>query len=164
MELLLHKNYPFVAMRKKAYLFSGALVGLSLLLFLIMGLNYGVDFVGGTSMEVKFKDAVELDKIRQIVTSKFNSDRIQNFGAPNEVLIHVHEQGEKVSGELVSLLQTSFQGNDVEIRSVSQVGPKVGDELKSSAVWATIWLILTITNSAGRSGANPTSRFTTPAP
>jgi len=142
MELLLHKNYPFVAWRKKAYLLSGAFVGLSLLLFLIMGLNYGVDFVGGTSMEVKFKDAVELDKIRQIITAKFNSDRIQNFGAPNEILIHVHEQGEKVSSDIASLLKSSFQGNDVEIRSVSQVGPKVGDELKSSAVWATIWGLL----------------------
>lgn len=139
MEFFVNKSYPFVAMRTKAYLVSGSLILLSLVLFFIMGLNYGVDFVGGTSLEVKFRDPVELEKVRSVVSSKFTSDRIQNFGSQNDVLIHIIEQNDKVAGELITLLNTSFAGNSVEMRSVSQVGPKIGEELKSSAVWATLW-------------------------
>lgn len=139
MEFFVNKSYPFVAMRTKAYLFSGSLIMLSLVLFFIMGLNYGVDFVGGTSLEVKFKDPVELDKVRSVVSSKFTADRIQNFGSSNDVLIHIIEQNDRVAGEVLNLLNTNFTSNSVEMRSVSQVGPKIGDELKGSAVWATLW-------------------------
>lgn len=139
MEFLVNKNYAFVAQRTKAYLISGSLIILSLLLFFIMDLNYGVDFVGGTSLEVKFKDPVELEKVRTVVSSKFGADRIQNFGSPNDVLIHVIEQHDKVASEVLTLLNTNFSTNPAEMRSVSQVGPKIGEELKSSAVWATLW-------------------------
>ena len=139
MEFFVNKSYPFVAMRTKAYLFSGSLIMLSLVLFFIMGLNYGVDFVGGTSLEVKFKDPVELDKVRSVVSSKFTADRIQNFGSSNDILIHIIEQNDRVAGEVLNLLNTNFTSNSVEMRSVSQVGPKIGDELKGSAVWATLW-------------------------
>lgn len=139
MELLVNKNIDFAAKRRTAYLVSGTFVLVSLGMFLLMGLNYGVDFVGGTSMEVQFSDPVELDKIRSVISSKFGADRIQNFGEPTNVLIHVHEQNNEVSGEVKQLLTSSFPGNTIEMRSVSQVGPKIGSELKSSAVWATIW-------------------------
>jgi preprotein translocase subunit SecF len=139
MEFLVNKSYKFVEMRTKAYLVSGSLIAISLILFFVMGLNYGVDFVGGTSLEVKFKDPVELDKVRTVISSKFGADRIQNFGTPNDVLIHVLEQNDKVAGDVLELLNASFANNSVEMRSVSQVGPKIGDELKSSAVWATLW-------------------------
>lgn len=144
MELLVNKNYPFVENRRTAYLISGSLVTLSLLLFLFIGLNYGVDFVGGTSMEVKFQQPVELDKIRHLISTKFGADRIQNFGSSNEVLIHVHEQYDGVATEVLEMLKKNFDGNDVEMRSFSQVGPKIGDELKISAVWATIWGLIFI--------------------
>ena len=139
MEFLVNKNYGFVAMRTKAYLVSGSLIMLSLILFFIMDLNYGVDFVGGTSLEVKFKEPVELEKVRSVVSSKFGADRIQNFGSPSDVLIHVIEQNDKVPGEVLTLLNANFSTNPVEMRSFSQVGPKIGSELKSSAVWATVW-------------------------
>ncbi len=139
MEFFVNKSYPFVAMRTKAYLLSGSLIMMSLVLFFIMGLNYGVDFVGGTSLEVKFKDPVELDRVRSVVSSKFTADRIQNFGSSNDVLIHIIEQNDRVAGEVLNLLNTNFTSNSVEMRSVSQVGPKIGDELKGSAVWATLW-------------------------
>lgn len=144
MELLINKNYPFVQNRRTAYLISGSLVTLSLLLFLFIGLNYGVDFIGGTSMEVKFQQPVELDKIRHLISTKFGADRIQNFGSNNDILIHVQEQHDNVATEVLAMLKKNFEGNDVEMRSVSQVGPKIGDELKISAVWATIWGLIFI--------------------
>ncbi|NUM82301.1 protein translocase subunit SecF [bacterium] len=144
MELLVNKNFPFVQNRRTAYLISGSLVTLSLLLFLFIGLNYGVDFIGGTSMEVKFQQPVELDKIRHLISTKFGADRIQNFGSSNDILIHVQEQHDNVATEVLAMLKKNFEGNDVEMRSVSQVGPKIGDELKISAVWATIWGLIFI--------------------
>jgi preprotein translocase subunit SecF len=120
-------------------LLSGSLIALSLVLFVVRGLNYGVDFVGGTSVELRFQNPVELDRVRSLVSSQFGADRIQRLGTPNEVLVHVIEQHDRVANDLVGMLRTSFPENAVELRSVSQVGPKIGEELKSSAVWATIW-------------------------
>lgn len=139
MELFVNKNYPFVDTRRNAYIVSGTLILISLLLFFFRGLNYGVDFVGGTSIEVKFSSKVELEKVRSIVSSKYSSDRIQDFGNGNEVLIHVLEQNNEVAPTVLKLLSDNFSGNTVELRSVSQVGPKIGDELKVSAIWASIW-------------------------
>ncbi len=139
MEFLVNKNYQFVGLRKKAYLVSGTLITISLLFYVFIGLNYGVDFVGGTSIELRFQEPVPLDQLRSIVSSKFGADRVQSLGEANQILVHVIEQHERVSGELTDILKVSFPNNPVEIRSVSQVGPKIGDELKSSAVWATIW-------------------------
>lgn len=144
MEILVNKNYPFVALRKRAYLISGTLIMISLLMYVFVGLNYGVDFVGGTSIELKFKDPVEVDQIRSLVSSKYGADRIQRLGEPNEVLVHVIEQQDRVANDLADLLRKSLPGNTVELRSVSKVGPKMGDELKSAAVWATIWGLLFI--------------------
>lgn len=144
MELFVNKNYPFVDTRRNAYIFSGTIILISLMLFFFRGLNYGVDFVGGTSIEVKFSSKVELEKVRSIVSSKYNSDRIQDFGNGNEVLIHVLEQNNEVAPTVLKLMNDNFPGNSVELRSVSQVGPKIGDELKVSAIWASIWGLLFI--------------------
>ncbi|MCK6542125.1 protein translocase subunit SecF [bacterium] len=144
MELFVNKNYPLVDTRRNAYIFSGILILISLLLFFFRGLNYGVDFVGGTSIEVKFNSKVELEKVRSIVSSKYSSDRIQDFGNGNEVLIHVLEQNNEVAPTVLKLMNDNFPGNSVELRSVSQVGPKIGDELKVSAIWASIWGLLFI--------------------
>ncbi|HMV25685.1 MAG TPA: protein translocase subunit SecF [bacterium] len=144
MELFVNKNYPLVDTRRNAYIFSGLLILISLLLFFFRGLNYGVDFVGGTSIEVKFSSKVELEKVRSIVSSKYSSDRIQDFGNGNEVLIHVLEQNNDVAPTVLKLMNDNFPGNSVELRSVSQVGPKIGDELKVSAIWASIWGLLFI--------------------
>ncbi len=139
MELLIDTAFHFVGWRRHAYLVSGSLIALSLALFVFKGLNYGVDFVGGTSVELKFGNPVELDRVRSLVSSQFGADRIQRLGTPNEVLVHVVEQHDRVANELVGLLRNNFPDNPVELRSVSQVGPKIGEELKSAAVWATIW-------------------------
>ena len=144
MELFKNSNIPFVSNRFKAYIFSGFMILTSVVLFAVIGLNYGVDFVGGTSIEVRFRDAVELEKVRSIVSGKFVADRVQNFGSPNDILIHVLEQRDGIDKEIVSLLEKNLQNNPVELRSVSQVGPKIGSELKTSAIWATIWGLIFI--------------------
>ena len=139
MEFLINKNYRFIEDRRKAYVLSGVLITLSILLFAFKGLNYGVDFLGGSSLEVRFKSPVELDEVRRVVATKYTADRIQNFGASNDVLIHVVEQNEQVKNGLVALLRQNFTNNSIEERSFNQVGPKIGDELKSAALWATLW-------------------------
>lgn len=139
MELFKNVNYPFIVNRRKAYLFSAAAIITSIVIFFTIGLNFGVDFIGGTSIEVRFEQPVPLDKVRSIVSSKYNADRVQNFGAPEEVLIHVMEQYDGIDKEVIALLSKNMPDNKAEIRSVSQVGPKIGSELKTSAIWATIW-------------------------
>ncbi len=144
MELFKNANYSFIPQRSKAYIVSGFLILASVVLFAFVGLNFGVDFVGGTSIEVRFNEPLELEKIRSVVSSKFKADRVQNFGAPNEILIHVLEQYDGIDKEIIALLEKEIPENLVELRSVSQVGPKIGSELKTSAIWATIWGLIFI--------------------
>lgn len=144
MEIFKNPNYKFISSRFKAYMLSGTIILISISIFVTIGLNYGVDFVGGTSLELKFEQPVELDKVRTVLSSKFQTDRVQNFGAPDEVLVHVIEQNDKVAPDIVALLEQHFPGNKIEVRSVSQVGPKIGQELKTAAVWATIWGLIFI--------------------
>lgn len=82
MELFVNKNYPLVDTRRNAYIFSGILILISLLLFFFRGLNYGVDFVGGTSIEVKFNSKVELEKfaalfLRSIALTVFRTSEME---------------------------------------------------------------------------------------
>ncbi len=144
MEFFKNPNYKFVSNRFKAYMLSGTIILISIGIFVTIGLNYGVDFAGGTSLELKFEQPVELEKVRTVLSSKFQTDRVQSFGAPDEVLVHVIEQNDKVAPDIVALLEQHFTGNKIEVRSVSQVGPKIGQELKTAAVWATIWGLIFI--------------------
>src|SRR5271154_1902838 len=115
-----------------------------ILLYFFHGLNFGIDFVGGTLMEVQTKaGTADLAKMRATIAGLHLGDfQLQQFGAPNDVLIRVSQQpgGDAAQQEAVQKVRDAL-GSDVEYRRVEVVGPSVSSELLS---YGTIGLVLAI--------------------
>ncbi len=137
----------FMAVRTKAMAISAALILISLgaMIYnkLTMGsfFNYGVDFAGGTLIQVRFDTPPDIDRLRKALKQAgFKDFVIQSFGSPNEVIIRTPQS----SGELKGLQERAksaiakVYGKGFEIRRVEMVGPKVGKELKRKGVKAII--------------------------
>jgi len=108
--------------------------------FLHNGLKYGVDFAGGILIQIKFSQAVDISEIRNAMEAMGSKDAmVQKFGGENEFLIRVEKTGEDLEGmskKIQASLQEQFKGKTLEIRRVEVVGPKVGKDLKTKALWA----------------------------
>jgi len=95
------------------------------------GLNFSVEFTGGTLMEVSYKESADVDRIRQALEKAGLKAEVQNFGSSREVLIRMHPEKNQsnaaVSQKVMQLLQVD--GKAVELRRVEFVGPQVGEEL-----------------------------------
>ncbi len=125
-------NYDFLGKRKIAVIASGILMIISLVTFFVNGLSFGIDFTGGTLVEVYYDLPPELNDVREILHSNgFEDAEVQNFGTTRDVLIRLgmyeNVKNEQISSTVLSLLQQSDP--NVEMRRVEFVGPKVGGEL-----------------------------------
>jgi preprotein translocase SecF subunit len=137
---------PFVSYFKFFFILSMALNLLTILLLATMGLNFGIDFRGGTLIEVRTQQNADLGALRsQLGGLGLGDVQIQEFGAPNDVLIRVAEQpgGEKAQQEAVTKVQAAL-GSGVEIRRTEVVGGTVSRELLEKAVWALVLTCLGI--------------------
>lgn len=137
----------FIRFRTFSYVFSGALAILSLVMLATMGLNFGIDFRGGTLIEIGTKDGpADLSGLRSTLGKLGLGDvEIQEFGAPTDVLIRVEEQsgGETAQQVVVAKIKDAL-GDGVEYRRVEVVGPKVSGELVNTGVIAVIVAILAV--------------------
>lgn len=141
-------NIDFIGHRKFFYLTSGLLCLISLLLIFFKGFNYGIDFAGGTIVQVKFNEKADLDEIRELF-SKLNLGEviIQNFGSDKEVLIRLVRLGEDldvVSDRISDTLYNRYGKDNVAIERVEQVGPQIGSQLKKKAFYAIIYSLIGI--------------------
>ncbi len=103
--------------------------------------RYGVDFAGGTLIQVRFKEPPDLDRLRKALKSEgFTDFTIQSFGSPNEVIIRTPKSSGELKGiqEMARRAIEKVYGKDFEIRRVEMVGPKVGRELKEKGIKAII--------------------------
>ncbi len=139
-------NVPFISRRIIFFIFSGALVAASIGLFLVRGLNYGIDFKGGIMMEVRTDGPADVSSMRTMLSGLgIGEVALQEFGAPNEVLIRLQKQkgGTKAQASAVDAVKAKL-GPKVEYRRTEFVGPKVSQELLLSGVEAVSFAILAI--------------------
>ncbi|MFL2721412.1 MAG: protein translocase subunit SecF [Gammaproteobacteria bacterium] len=124
-------NIPFMSYRKIASIFSIILFVVSVLSLSFKGLSLGLDFSGGTLVEVKYEEAVELEDIRTVLNENgFDDIQVVNFGTVQDVLIKVADQdGNSSIGETVFniLENNNLEG---ELKRIEFVGPQVGSELR----------------------------------
>jgi len=142
-------HIDFIGNRKAAMVISGLLVLLSIGLLVFRGLNFGIDFTGGTLVEVKFKQAPAIADVRTALTpTGYGQAIIQEYGAPDEILIRVqNKQGKKssaISTEILGALTKAFGREAVQMRRVEFVGPQVGDELTHAGIMAVLIAMLAI--------------------
>lgn len=127
-------SFDIVGKRHIAYLFSGGLVLLTIVLLLTKGLNLGIDFKGGLLIEVKVPETLTIGAVRDKVNQlNLGETSLQEFGDPQTLLIRVqHTDGQNPQGTIEKIKQTL--GNGVDYRRVEFVGPQVGDELKKAGI------------------------------
>ena len=133
--------------RKVAVIFSALLLGVSLVSLVTQNLNFGIDFTGGTLVEVGYQETVELDQVRNVLSAtEFRDAVVQYFGSARDILIRVAQvQGRNsadISSEIIEVLQQS--GKSVEIRRVEFVGPQVGEDLQEDGGLAMIYALIMI--------------------
>jgi preprotein translocase subunit SecF len=147
-QLIKSTNIDFLSKSKYFVILSSILCILSAGIILTKGFNYGIDFAGGTIVQVQFEKTPNLDNLRKSLNAMNLGDVvIQNFGDPKEVLIRVEQSNEKlteVSKKIKSQLEKSFKGNKFILERVEQVGPKVGKDLKGKALMAIAYALVGI--------------------
>ncbi len=140
-------KFDFMSFKERAIILSLILIVLSIGSMVYNKMttggffNYGVDFAGGTLIQVRFNEPPDLDRLRKALKEEgFKDFTIQSFGSPNEVLIRTPQS----SGELRGLQEKAkraiakLYGNNFEVRRIEMVGPKVGKELKRKGIKAII--------------------------
>ena len=119
----------FMRPRKIASALSISLVILSIFSLSFKGLNAGLDFTGGTLIEIKLSQSTNLEEIREVLGSKLEDDfQISYFGSEQDVLIKIPRGSENnLSDEIVAALKNSFQ---FDLRRKDFIGPQIGEELR----------------------------------
>jgi len=135
-------NIDFMGKWRYAVVISGVLLLVSVGSLLTRGLNLGIDFTGGTLIEVAYPQAVDLDTVRPLLSkSGYDQAQVQYFGTSRDLLIYLPPQEGLDSAKLSEAVFSKLrQGNpDVELRRVEYVGPQVGDELAVQGGLAMIY-------------------------
>jgi preprotein translocase subunit SecF len=137
-------NINFMGIRTFGFMLSGLLTIASIVLFFTHGLNYGIDFSGGTIIEVRSTSGpADLGKMRSDLDSLGLHATLQNFGGPEDVLIRLQEQSDKTQEQTVNQVKAKL-GSAYEYRRTEVVGPTVGAELIKAGVEATILALFAI--------------------
>lgn len=140
------KVINFMGQRKLAVLFSGLLLLVSIVSLATKQLNWGLDFTGGTLVEIHYSATADLNAIRSTLeTQGYAGSSVMSFGSDQDVLIRLPQGYSDAEGTaLLSLLQETFVG-DVELRRMEFVGPQVGDELREQGGLAMLLAIGLVT-------------------
>jgi len=131
--------YNFMAKRLPFMMLSGIILIASLTLLITKGLNFGIDFAGGTIVQVKYEQKAPIDKIRSILnaTEEFNNASITEFGSPEEIIIRITGSSSDLNSDLGDTISALLvQTGKYEVRRVDIVGPKVGGELREKGLMA----------------------------
>ena len=124
------KVYNFMGLRKYALAFSIFLLLGSLISLSIQGLQLGLDFTGGTQVEVGYQVPADVEKLRgQLESNGFEKPIVVHFGSDRDVLIRLQGKPEQGLSDLVYKALQSH-GETVELRRVDYVGPQIGEELR----------------------------------
>lgn len=144
----LYSEFDFMGLRKPAMLMSATLLLLSIVSLSVLKLNVGIDFTGGSVIEVGYRQAVELQPIRNALASSGFSDAIvQHFGSAKEVLIRlvpkVDQDKAELSSQIIAVLNEASESR-IDVRRVDFVGPQVGKELTEDGGLAVLYALIAI--------------------
>lgn len=146
----LKTSIDFMGQRRIAMMASLALMTLAIVLLVFRGLNLGIDFTGGTVIEVGYSEAVELEPIRSTLGENgFDRAIVQHFGTAQDVLIRLApREGEdkaELSNQVFNVLKAeSGEGVGIELRRVEFVGPQIGEELREDGGLAMVYALFGI--------------------
>ena len=141
------KTIHFMSNAKKFGFFSIGLIIISLGLLFTKGLNYGIDFAGGTIIQVQYEGKAPINKVREVVSNneKYKGATVTSFGSDSEIVIRTKQASKSVKGGAkVEVREMLKDTGTFEIRRVDMVGPAVGDELRTQGLMAMLLSIIGI--------------------
>ena len=160
--LLANVNVDFLSKRKLWYVISGILILISLGSMFTRGFDQGIDFVGGRSYQVRFKNPVETQKVASLLKKSLGSVEVKTFGAANQVRISTkykyNDESTQTDNEIQEILYKDLQpvmgeqisydefmsGEGLGVMKSDKTGPSIAEDIKSSAVWAIIGSLIII--------------------
>ena len=142
-------NIDFMGKRKIAFILSAILMVASIVTLSTRGLNFGLDFTGGTLIEVAFPTAPDTEEVRtKLRDAGLDDAMVQTFGAATEIVVRIPPRDEdESSAELSTLVLAALREGvvgEVEMRRVEFVGPQVGDELTEQGILAVVYALIGI--------------------
>jgi preprotein translocase subunit SecF len=140
-------RFPFMNTRKVWYGLSAFLIVASLALVAIRGLNLGVDFTGGVTVETSFPTAPDIDKLRAaLAKAGIGSAQVQAFGSSRDIRVRLppdpDAKGDQIGARIIEVFGTV--DNNVKLQSTEVVGPQVGQELFVKGAWALVATLVLI--------------------
>lgn len=139
-------NYEvdFLAWRKYALGLSLCLVCISTVSLFFKQLNYGLDFTGGSLVELHYAKPVEISSIRKaLFEAGHESAQVANFGSDQEVLIRLSGNvSDSLGAEIMSLLKDQTEEDTIELRRIEYIGPQIGDELRDDGSLAMLLALI----------------------
>lgn len=141
MRILQNTNIDFMGTRKIWYSISAGIILAGIIGIFTRGVSFGIDFLGGSEVLVRFQNVPEIARVRDAVQNAgFKSAEIKSFGSPNDILIRTPEQGEgaAVLDIIRENLAKQFPTNPFQILKEDKIGPKIGSELRRNALYAVI--------------------------
>lgn len=150
-QLLKKTNIDFMGKRNVALTVSAVLMLIGIITIIQMSrgaANLGIDFAGGTAVQIKFNESVPLKEVRRTLTDGGIDDfDLLELPTENKVLIRTKKGQEmlgNLSKEIISVLSARFSENNIVVDSSTEIGPKVGARLRKDALWAIVAAIIGI--------------------
>jgi len=141
MQFLKDTHIDFMRQRWIAIAFSAVMIIVGIGSLATKGLNLGLDFTGGTLIEVVYDSAPDLSNVRAgLDEAGFDDALVQTFGSATDIIVRLAARGDSSDAELSSQVLASL-GEGVEMRRVEFVGPQIGDELAEQGGLAMLWVL-----------------------
>ena len=131
-------NFNFIKHRRIAYIISCVLLVSGMVSLFTKGLNYGIDFKGGSEVVIRFDKPVDVGAVRAIISSAGVNGSVKQYGMDRAVLLRTDFHGEttNLKALITNSLTSRLQGNPAQILSIQAVGPSIAADMKMSAIKA----------------------------
>ena len=150
-EIIKKTNIDFMGKRNIALAISGILIliGFVAIIQISRGTaNLGIDFAGGTAVQIKFNETIPLQDVREVLKGGGIADfDLQDLPTENKILIRIKKKDETLGNlpkKIISVLAQEFSESNIVVDSTTEIGPKVGARLRNDAMWAIVAAIIGI--------------------
>jgi|WetSurMetagenome_2_1015567.scaffolds.fasta_scaffold23781_4 preprotein translocase subunit SecF len=147
MRILHDTKIDFLGKRKIFYIVSVTVIVIGMIILYLKPIPLGIDFLGGTELQVKFSNMVDIGDVRTAMDkSDLTGMEIKSMGSGKDVLLRtpLQEEGQTVSDNIIKALKTNFPDNTFSVERIDKVGPKIGSELRTKALFAVVFSLLGI--------------------
>ncbi|MBL8004694.1 MAG: protein translocase subunit SecF [Candidatus Kapabacteria bacterium] len=146
MEFFHGTKIDFLSKRKAFFLSSAFIFVFGIIAIFVIGPKFGIDFIGGTEMAVRFSPVQSIESVRSTIDKAgFIGSEIKSYGTSDEFLIRLNDGGDKaVSTKVTESLKKAYPNTTVTVLKLDRIGPKVGDELRIQASIAVVLAVISI--------------------